>query len=90
MLSYKEHTAVKKLRNQGRQMKLARNFRNITQKELCSQIKGLSQSNLSKFEKGLADIKEETKIAVMEYLKWPIGFLDKKINNVEFMHQNYE
>lgn len=66
--------------NRGKQLKFVRGYRGYSQTELCKQIKGLSQSNLSKFEKGFNTIKEDKLRIVMEFLNWPFEFLDKVIN----------
>lgn len=62
--------------NRGLQLKLAREFRGFSQKELCNQIDGLSQSNLSKFEQGMATISKDKLIAIMGKLNFPITWLD--------------
>lgn len=64
-----------------KQLKFAREFRGLTQTELSSAIPGLSQSNLSKYEKGMNTLSDETQHRILEYLGFPIGFLSRKINN---------
>lgn len=67
-------------RNQGRQMKAARQYRQYTQKEVCDAVKGLSQSNLSRFEKGFKNALSQDKInKIMYFLNWPLSWLDEKI-----------
>lgn len=69
------------------QLTFAREYRQLTQTALAEKVSGLSQSNLSKFEKGLDTLSDEVLSRVMEALKFPIGFLDLKIdNNVECRH----
>lgn len=59
----------------------------MTQKDLAARISGLSQSNLSKYEKGLGGISENVKSEIMRTLNFPIGFLDIVIsNNAESKH----
>lgn len=69
--------------NRGKQLKFAREYRKYTQAGLCKCIKGLSQSNLSKYEKGFEGMITEDKIAeIMKFLDWPLGWLDKKASNI--------
>ena len=63
--------------NKGRQLKFAREYRGYTQISLCKSIKGLSQSNLSKYEKGFEGmIKDEKVEEIMKHLNFPLAFLD--------------
>lgn len=65
-----------------RQLTFAREYRGYTQTELASKIDGLSQSNLSKFEKGVDTLSEELIEKIIDYLKFPKGFFQKRISNV--------
>ena len=68
----------------SKQLTFAREYRGFTQKALSDAISGLSQSNLSKYEKGIGTLSDETVNRIMSFLKFPIGFLDLNIwNNVE-------
>ena len=68
----------------SKQLTFAREYRGLTQKALSDAISGLSQSNLSKYEKGIGTLSDETVNRIMSFLKFPIGFLDLNIwNNVE-------
>ena len=63
--------------NRGKQLKTAREYRGYSQKELVSNIKGLSQPNLSRFEHGFDNIITEDKLKnIMEFLNWPYTWLD--------------
>lgn len=66
--------------NRGSQLKLAREYRGYTQSDLCNKIPGLSQPNLSMFEKGFEGRVKEDKIKeIMEFLQFPIEFLDVRM-----------
>lgn len=66
--------------NKGRQIKFAREYRGYTQGELCKKIKGLSQSNLSKYEKGFVGMLKDDKVSeIINFLNFPIKFLDVKM-----------
>ena len=65
--------------NRGKQLKMARQCRGYNQSELASKIKGLSQANLSKFEKGFEGVISDEKLKViMQFLNWPFDWLDVK------------
>ncbi len=64
-----------------RQLTFARELRGLSQTDLSGAIKGLSQSNLSKFEKGLSVLSEELQNKIIEFLNFPVGFFNKKINS---------
>ena len=65
--------------NRGLQLKFARQYRGYSQTSLCKQIPGLSQPNLSKFEKGVEGaISQDVLKAAMEHLEWPMAWLDVK------------
>lgn len=65
----------------SKQLTFARQYRGYTQTELAKAVDGLSQSNLSKFEKGLGSLSDSVLKRVMEKLGFPIGFLDLDIGN---------
>ena len=66
--------------NKGRQLKFAREYRKYTQSHLCKDVKGLSQSNLSKYEKGFEGMLRDDKIAeIMQLLNFPLQFLEVKM-----------
>jgi len=75
---------IRKNFNRARQLKLVRIYRGYTQTELAKNIKGLSQSNLSRFEKFGDNISDEKLIEIMRFLEWPFKFLDVKMGNIEF------
>lgn len=62
--------------NKGRQLKFSRVYRGFSQIELCDKVNGLSQSNLSKFEKGFNCISEKKLIEIMKVLTWNIEWLE--------------
>ncbi|WP_235299742.1 helix-turn-helix domain-containing protein [Portibacter marinus] len=63
------------------QLTFAREFRRYSQSDLATQIKGLSQSNLSKFEKGFETyISDEVLQRIIKFLNFPVEFFQKKIN----------
>jgi len=65
----------------NRQLTFAREFRGFSQTELANSIAGLSQSNLSKFEKGLDSLSENTQSKIIEFLGFPTEFFERKIGN---------
>lgn len=70
-----------------KQLTFAREFRSLTQTELSNAIPGLSQSNLSKFEKGLSVLSEQVQQRIIAYLDFPEDFFTKRIyNNLEHAH----
>ncbi|MEO9533873.1 MAG: XRE family transcriptional regulator [Crocinitomicaceae bacterium] len=70
-----------------KQLIFAREYRKLSQTELASQINGLSQSNLSKYEKGVGSLSEEIIKKIIEHLGFPEKFFSKKISNkVENAH----
>lgn len=73
---------TKKSVNQGRQMKFARNYRGYSQTKVAQNVENVSQSNLSRFEKGFENILSEDKVKdIMLYLDFPMKFLEKRIYN---------
>lgn len=70
-----------------KQLTLAREYRGYTQTVLSSKINGLSQSNLSKYEKGIGTLSEELVDKIMDFLDFPKDFLCIEIyNKVEEVH----
>lgn len=65
------------------QLTFAREYRGITQTKLASMVDGLSQSNLSKFEKGMGVLSEDVLKRAMQELEFPYSFLDIS------MHHDY-
>ena len=57
-----------------KQLTFAREYRSLTQTELSEAIKGLSQSNLSKFERGIGTLSDQIQSRIIEYLDFPIEF----------------
>jgi len=73
----------KKSVNKGKQLKFAREYRGHTQVGLCKEIKGLSQGNLSRFEKGFEGaVNDDKLVEIMELLNFPVSFLDAIIRPV--------
>ncbi|WP_376778179.1 MULTISPECIES: helix-turn-helix domain-containing protein [Sphingobacterium] len=70
--------------NRGRQLKFSREYRSISQSELCKQVQGLSQSNLSRFEKGLGYISDDVLIEAMSVLNFPFSWLDVPSIKIKF------
>ncbi|WP_343558996.1 XRE family transcriptional regulator [Sphingobacterium sp.] len=64
-----------------KQLTFAREFRGYNQSDLADSIDGLSQSNLSKFEKGFGVLSEGIQKKIVEFLNFPTEFFDKKISN---------
>ncbi|MDX9694384.1 MAG: XRE family transcriptional regulator [Bacteroidales bacterium] len=64
-----------------RQLIFAREYRQYSQTELSSKINGLSQSNLSKFEKGLGSLSDEMVYKIIRFLNFPEEFFANKISN---------
>lgn len=64
-----------------KQLVFAREYMNISQTELSSKIKGLSQSNLSKFEKGIGSLSPDVLKRIIDYLGFPETFYEKIIYN---------
>lgn len=63
-----------------KQLTFAREYRGYSQTELANSIVGLSQSNLSKFEKGLDVLSEDVQKRVIQLLSFPVEFFERKIN----------
>ena len=70
-----------------KQLIFAREYRKYTQTDLASHITGLSQSNLSKFEKGLGTLSDDIVQKIISFLDFPEKFFIKRISNrVENAH----
>lgn len=63
------------------QLIFAREYRGLTQTSLSAKVPGLSQSNLSKYEKGLGKLSDDILSRIMSVLDFPFGFLNLKISN---------
>lgn len=64
------------------QLTFAREYRGYSQSQLAKEIVGLSQPNLSKFEKGIDVLSEEVKNRIASKLNFPIDFFEKRISIV--------
>lgn len=63
--------------NKGLQLKFVRQYRGYSQQELTEKIPGLSQSNLSRFERGFHGmIADDLLTEIMNFLNWPVEWLD--------------
>ena len=72
--------------NRGKQLRFIRILRGLTQIKLCKETKGLSQANLSRFEEGWDNvISDDLLEKIMEKLNFPIGFLDRKSPQFDFL-----
>ncbi len=70
-----------------KQLTFVREYRGYSQTELASKIPGLSQSNLSKFEKGLGILSADVVKRIIDFLGFPEEFYNVKIgNNVDNAH----
>ena len=58
------------------------NYRWYSQTELASKIIGLSQSNLSKYEKGVGTLSADVLNRIIDFLGFPLSFYEKKISNI--------
>ena len=52
------------------QLTFAREYRGFSQTELASKIPGLSQSNLSKYEKGVGQLSDEIIAKIVDFLQF--------------------
>lgn len=69
------------------QLTFAREYRGLTQTALAAKVKGLSQSNLSKYEKGFGGLSDNMLSSIMSTLDFPMKFLDMNIiNKVDSKH----
>lgn len=64
-----------------KQLTFAREYRGYSQTELASKIDGLSQSNLSKYEKGVSTLSDDLVRKIIRYLNFPEGFFKIRISN---------
>lgn len=64
-----------------RQLTFVREYLGYSQTELAAHIHGLSQSNLSKFEKGIGSLSEEVKQKIISFLGFPESFYEQTISN---------
>lgn len=64
-----------------KQLVIAREYREYSQTDLATSIKGLSQSNLSKYEKGIGILSEEILLKIFEFLDFPLNFFTRTISN---------
>lgn len=65
-----------------RQVTFAREYRGYSQSELSSKISGLSQSNLSKYEKGFNSLSDDLVLNIIEFLRFPKSWLYQNISNI--------
>uniref|UniRef100_UPI00404B43E3 helix-turn-helix domain-containing protein n=1 Tax=Flavobacterium sp. TaxID=239 RepID=UPI00404B43E3 len=65
-----------------RQVTFAREYRSYSQSELASKIPGLSQSNLSKYEKGFSSLSDDLVFTITNFLGFPINWLYQNISNI--------
>lgn len=65
-----------------KQLIFAREYRGYSQTELASKIIGLSQSNLSKYEKGVGTLSADVLNRIIDFLGFPLSFYEKKISNI--------
>ena len=64
-----------------RQLIFVREYKGYSQTELASHIQGLSQSNLSKYEKGIGQLSDEVKQKIIAFLGFPEKFYEQTISN---------
>ncbi|TYA74443.1 ImmA/IrrE family metallo-endopeptidase [Seonamhaeicola marinus] len=65
-----------------KQITFAREYRGLSQSELAKRVSGLSQPNLSKYEKGFSSLSDDLVIRIVEYLDFPVSWLNKRISNI--------
>ncbi|KGK29580.1 ImmA/IrrE family metallo-endopeptidase [Cellulophaga sp. E6(2014)] len=65
-----------------RQITFAREYRGYSQSELASKISGLSQPNLSKYEKGFNSLSDELVLNIISFLEFPVTWLYENISNI--------
>lgn len=67
-------------------LKIARQYRGLTQLGLCRKVPMLKQSDLAIFENGgYARIPEKLLIEIMETLDFPYEFLKKEVKDVKYI-----
>jgi Zn-dependent peptidase ImmA (M78 family) len=64
-----------------KQLTFVREYRGYSQTELASKIEGLSQSNLSKFEKGVGYLSSDVMDRMINFLGFPEAFYENIISN---------
>lgn len=70
-----------------RQLTFVREYKGYSQTELASRIQGLSQSNLSKYEKGVGQLSDDVIQRIVDFLGFPASFYDQVIsNNIDNAH----
>lgn len=62
----------------AKQLTLAREFRGKTQSQLASEIKGLTQGNLSRIEKSILGVTDDMLKKISDNLNFPISFFKKE------------
>lgn len=65
-----------------RQLTFAREYRGYSQSDLASKIDGLSQPNLSKYEKGFNTLSDEMVVKITEFLEFPKEWLSLDVLNL--------
>lgn len=65
----------------GSSIKIARESRGLSQIRLSDMI-GLTQATLSRFEKGVLDVTDETVLKIAQALKYPVSFFEREIRCV--------
>lgn len=71
-----------------KQLILARQYQGVTQSELSNSIDGLSQSTLSKFEKGIGVIPDDIFNEIAIFLGFPLSFFEKDVS-IRIMNTHY-
>ncbi len=61
-----------------KQIIFAREYRGYSQTELASKIVGLSQSNLSKYEKGIGPLSTDVLNRIIDFLDFQLTFMRRK------------
>ncbi len=65
-----------------RQVTFAREYRGYSQSQLADNISGLSQPNLSKYEKGFNSLSDDLVLSIIDFLGFPISWLYQNISNI--------
>lgn len=69
------------------QLTIARECRGMTMSALAAEVDGLSQSNLSNYERGIGTLSDAVKRRIMERLGFPMSFLGLRTDNrIESRH----
>lgn len=75
------------MNTKAKQLAFVREYLGITQTTLSKSTPGLSQSNLSRFEKGLDIISDDVFVRIVEFLGFPREFYDLNIGDgIEIKH----